>query len=177
MTSNVRIAAVAVAILAGGIISLTLILGVPNLAPAHGPFHGHGEGPCAMGGPEGPDGDFFPMPPYLHGMDLTDAQRDRLFAMFHAQMPAQRELGKAMAKARAELFKMSVSEQYDDAKAKTLAQTLAGQLAERERQHAQLDNQVYRLLTAEQRAQLAENVKMMEAGPRGGKGPKGEPGK
>lgn len=125
--------------------------------------HGRGEGPGPQGG-MGPDHGHPPMgemgagprPPFLHGVDLTEAQQDKVFAILHAQAPYLREQGKAAAKAHEALRAMGRAEQYDDAKAAALAKEAATAMANIALQHVRTEQKLLGVLSPEQRKKLAE---------------------
>lgn len=134
-------------------------------AEGHGPERGHEGRPGGRGmagpGPdhEGPGGPGMPPPlmaPFLHGIELTDAQQDKVFAILHAEMPYLREQHKAAMKAHEALRALSGSAQFDDAKAAALAQAGAQAMANIELQRARTEQKLLALLTPEQRKQLAE---------------------
>ena len=110
--------------------------------------HGRGmhEG---MGGMGGMDGGMR----MLRGLNLTEAQRDQVFNLMHKQAPAARERAKAIQKSRLELRNLSMSAQYDDARAKTLADSIAAATAEMALTRARTGQEIYKLLTPEQRKQ------------------------
>lgn len=89
----------------------------------------------------------------LRGLNLTEAQRDQVFSLMHKQAPAAREQGKAIQKARQELRTLAMSAQYDDARAKTLADSIAAATAEMALTRARTGQEIYKLLTPEQRKQ------------------------
>jgi Spy/CpxP family protein refolding chaperone len=95
-----------------------------------------------------------PMPPFLYGVSLTEEQRDKLFDLMHAQIPALRAREKELRQSHEALLRLSLSGEFDDLKAKSLAEAGARALAEIALTRARLDHKVYRLLTAEQRQQL-----------------------
>ena len=104
-----------------------------GMAEGHGMEHGrggHGHGMHAgmggMGGMGGMDGGMR----MLRGLNLTGAQRDQVFSLMLKQAPAAREQGKAIQKARQELRTLAMSAQYDDARAKTLADSIAAATAQ-----------------------------------------------
>jgi Spy/CpxP family protein refolding chaperone len=143
--------------------------GAPPFAqggPGYAGSEGHGErGPGGPGmGPRGPEGmpPIFGAPPFLHGLDLSEAQQDKVFAILHAQAPYLREQDKAAMKARKALHDMAHATQYDDAKAASLAQAGAQALANIELQQVRTEQKLLAVLTPEQRKQLAERL---EAGP------------
>jgi len=96
------------------------------------------------------------MPPYLHDIELTEAQQDRLFALMHEQAPLEREKMKAAFKAMEELHRLAESDHFDVAKARLLAETHAQALGQMVMMHVELDAKVRAFLTPEQRKQLDE---------------------
>lgn len=149
----------------------------PAVAAAHGGaqcgMDGHPEG-HHDGRPDGrPDGPGMPgpgmmpplpapfgmpagEPPFLHGLALSEAQQDKVFAILHAEMPYLRDQHKAAAKAHEALRAMADGAQYDDAKAASLSQAAAQAMANIELQHARTEQKLLALLTPEQRKQLGE---------------------
>ena len=95
-------------------------------------------------------------PMHPHGLKLTDAQQDKLFALHHAAEPAQRERDKAIRRAHDGLRELAESSRFDDAKAAALAQTLGQAIAAEELDHAREQAQFLALLTPEQRATLQD---------------------
>lgn len=111
----------------------------------------HGDGPGMMhGGHPGM------MPPQLRGLNLTDAQRDKIFEIMHAQMPQMREQAKATAQAADALRKLAASPDYDEAKARAAADALGKASADMALARAATERKVYEVLTPEQRKQMAE---------------------
>lgn len=106
-----------------------------------------------LGGPGMAGGE----PPVLRGVDLSEAQQDKVFAILHAEAPYVREQLKAGGKAQEALHAMSAGGQFDDAKAAALAQAGAQAMANLALQHIRTDQKLLALLTPEQRKQLAED--------------------
>lgn len=106
----------------------------------------HG-GPMDMGAP---------VPPFLHGIELSEAQQDKIFDILHNLAPQMRERAKAAGKARQELHTLATSQNYDEARAKSLIDTLARTQADMMLMHMRADRQILALLTPEQRQQLDE---------------------
>lgn len=140
--------------------------GGPPRAPMHAPMHGtpgdarddEGDGPRGPGRP-GPHGPAFGMPgdvPFLRGVDLTEAQQDRIFTILHGQVPYLREQHKAREKAERALFGLHGAAKYDDAAAVKLAQAAAQAMANITLQHLRTEQKVLAVLTAEQRKQVEE---------------------
>jgi len=95
-----------------------------------------------------------PMPPYLRGVQLNDGQRDQVFQIMHRAAPALRGKGQEAGQAQRALHELSLSANYDEAKAKTLADAGARAMAEIALMQAAIDNQIVRLLTPDQRKQI-----------------------
>ena len=135
-----------------------LLLCAPFLAHAEPPVtvdqpcmakmghHQHHDGP-AFGGHE-------PMPPFLRGVTLSEAQKDQIFELMHKQAPLMREKGRATHQAMEELRRLSFSSNYDDATAQKLARTAAEKQSEMALLRAQSDQKIIALLTPEQRKEV-----------------------
>ena len=93
------------------------------------------------------------LPPYLRGIELSEAQQDKVFAATHAQAPALREQQKIALKAHEQLRALAASSAYDDAKAGALASTAAQAMAKISLLQARLEQQLLAVLTPEQRQQ------------------------
>ena len=117
---------------------LAAALALPLASQAAGPA---GPGP-------GPHRDF------MHGMDLSEAQQDQVFTILHAQEPYVREQSRALRKAREALDGMGKADQYDDAKAASLAQAAAQAMSNLELQRVRTGQKLLGVLSAEQRKQL-----------------------
>jgi len=142
------------------------LLWSPMLALGPGPGVGPGPGPGGpvppgrggdapwsphgFGGPEGA----MPLLPSLSGLSLTEAQRDKVFAVLHGQAPLLREKSKIARRAQDELRALTISPQYDKAKAQSLADAGARALGELALVRADGEHQIYMALTDEQREQL-----------------------
>jgi protein CpxP len=97
-----------------------------------------------------------PTPPFLAGIDLSEAQRDKIFAITYAIMPSMREQEKLARHARIQLMDLGISGQYSEAKAKELANTIGKAEAELILLRTLSDSQIYELLNDEQRRELAD---------------------
>jgi Spy/CpxP family protein refolding chaperone len=115
--------------------------------------HDRGPGGHGPGGP-GPDMPFGRMP--LHGLKLTDAQQDKLFAIMHAQAPERREREKAIRKAHEALRELGRADKFDDAKAGALSRDLGQAVAAAALLQARTESQALAVLTPEQREQLRQ---------------------
>jgi Spy/CpxP family protein refolding chaperone len=155
-------------------IALTLLLlsacSMPLLALAQQESAPDGPPPRAMEGP--PPGSGFArgpgtpgLPSFLHGIELSEAQQDKVFAATYAQAPLLREQEKIAFKAHAQLRELAASSAYDDAQAGALASTAAQAMATISLLHARLEQQLLAVLTPEQRKQ-AQQRRDNRPGPR-----------
>ncbi|MGK5004481.1 Spy/CpxP family protein refolding chaperone [Janthinobacterium sp. LB2P70] len=96
------------------------------------------------------------LPPFLHGIELNEAQQDKIFAATYAQAPLLREQEKIAFKAHAQLRELAASSAYDDAKAGALANTAAQAMAKISLLQARLEQQLLAVLTPEQRQQAQQ---------------------
>src|SRR2546426_4797513 len=86
--------------------------------------------------------------------DLSDAQRDQVFKIFHDQSPAMHERMKAARAAREDLEKLALASAFDRERARAIADTEAKAIADMELLRAESMARVRQVLTAEQRAKL-----------------------
>lgn len=138
---RLRIAALSAALLAPfatGAHEPPLPPGMPHEGGAM-PRHGDGE---------------MPPPPFLRGIDLSQAQKDQLAAVMRAQAPQLREQHQAVADAHEALHALALSASFDEGRAAALAQKLGQAMAKAALQMARVDRQIVALLSAEQRQQI-----------------------
>lgn len=95
-------------------------------------------------------------PVFLHGVDLTEAQRDKLFELKHAQEPILREKAKVASKVQMELRHLVHMAGFDGARARSLADAHGMAMADIAMMHAQFESQVLAMLTPEQRKRIDE---------------------
>ena len=126
--------------------------GPDNGGPDRGPRARFGPPPFGGSGGPGMGG----RPPFMHGVELTEAQQDKVFAILHAEQPYLRDQGKAAAKAQEALHAMARADKYDDAKAAALSKEAATAMANIALQHVRTEQKLLAVLTAEQRKQQAE---------------------
>ena len=116
-------------------------------------------------------------PHYLRGLNLTVAQRDKVFGVMHAQAPGMREKAKAHLAAEEALRQLTAAPDYSEVKAWALADTLGKSVAEMALARTKTDRQIFDLLTAEQRKQLAEMKPGADGRHRQNDGPRDSGGK
>ncbi len=165
---SIRYTLIRVLLLAGLAAPFAAVAAHPGHAKNDAPSR-HGAPGCDIGSPPPPPfgaaltpGDA-PLPPFLHGLKLSEEQRDRIFAIQYEQMPRLRENAKAARKAMEELRSLAFSGKFDDEKAKALAETGARALVETTLLHSRADQQMIALLSAEQRQQMADMKARLDA--------------
>ena len=85
--------------------------------------------------------------PYLHGLDLSSAQDDQLFALNHAQAPVMRERHKQEKQLREELRATAQADKFDEGKAQQLADKAAKFEKEKVLAFARHEAKVFAILT------------------------------
>jgi Spy/CpxP family protein refolding chaperone len=91
------------------------------------------------------------VPHYLHGLVLTQAQQDQLFALRHEQAPVLREQQKERRALYQALREASQAPAFDDAKVQQIATGLANLEREQVLMRARNQAKIMALLTPEQR--------------------------
>jgi Spy/CpxP family protein refolding chaperone len=92
----------------------------------------------------------------LRGLDLTDAQREQVRAIFTEQAGALRERMQAARGAQQELRALALSPNFDSGRAREFADTAAKAQADLALMRAESMSKVVALLTPEQRAKLEQ---------------------
>jgi Spy/CpxP family protein refolding chaperone len=135
-------------------------------------LHAEPPGPLPMGGPGGSPG-FFPphggpfnggeqLPPFLIDLNLSESQRSQILEVFKTQGAGLREKFEARRKVDDELRRLALSADYNEDKAKTLADNSAKIAAEAALIHAKIDQAAFKLLTPQQQQQLKERMDKQE---------------
>lgn len=93
---------------------------------------------------------------WLRRLDLTQAQRDQVFKIFHDQAPALREHMQAARRAGQALRQLALSSGFDAARARALAEEQAKASAEVAFMRAESMSRVVAILTPEQREKLQQ---------------------
>jgi Spy/CpxP family protein refolding chaperone len=100
---------------------------------------------------------------WLRQLDLSEAQRDQVFKIFHDLAPAMREQMKVVRRTREELRQAATSANFDRARARQLSDTQAKAIGEMSFMRADSMSRVVAVLTPEQRTKLQQ---LRERGPR-----------
>ena len=141
----------------------------PGMMPPHPGMPG-GPGDMCMG-----DGPRPPMrgpqagglPSHLRGLDLSVAQQDRIQEIQCGLMSKLRPQTEDAERARHALRELTMSDAYDEAKAKCYAEVAGAAMTRLALEQARADQAVFQVLTAEQKARLKErgNCPMPGFGP------------
>jgi len=90
----------------------------------------------------------------MRGLDLTEAQKDKIFQLRHDLEPKMREQMKAAQAADQALRDMMDKGEYDAGKVKTLTEQRAAAMSQMAQMKFANQNEVYGLLTDEQKTEL-----------------------
>jgi len=101
----------------------------------------------------GPGGDFHHM---LKQLDLTSAQHDQVKAIFEKEKPTLQPLMQQMRQNHQAMKALESSGPFDEAKTRALATQNAQVMIELEVAHARTRSEIMQILTADQKAKLAE---------------------
>jgi Spy/CpxP family protein refolding chaperone len=112
-------------------------------------FGGPGFGGLEMGGPGHLRG-------LMRALDLNDEQRDKIFDLMYAQVPAARDKLKELRTGHDALHEATVAKNYDPAKVRELANAQAKMIADLIVMKTETFNKAYALLTPEQQKKVAE---------------------
>lgn len=107
-------------------------------------------------------------------LDLTEEQKDKIFAVRHAAMPELREAMKEVRTAKRELRALAQSGDFEVAKAEELAKKFATAQAHASLSSAKMQAEVVAVLTPEQRAKAQELRSQRGEGHRGGRSNRAE---
>jgi len=125
----------------------------PMSGMGRGGKHGHGAG---MMNDRGMMGGHGMMPRFLHGIDLTEEQQDKVFAILYPLMPGEREHHKAVRELKQQQKALTESANFDAGKLKKLLDAEAKAHAEHKLELAKAHNKIFQLLTDEQKTTLAQ---------------------
>jgi periplasmic protein CpxP/Spy len=134
-------------------ISAALILAVAGAAIAQG-MHRHG----------GPDGDFNHMMGFFtRYLDLTTEQQTQVKAIWEKEKPSLEPLKTQMHQNREAMRTLEASGPFDENKTRALATQNAQSMIEMQVAHARIKAEMMQLLTADQKAKLAQFESKHEA--------------
>jgi len=105
--------------------------------------HGHG----------GPGGDFRHM---LKQLDLTSAQHDQVKAIWAKEKPTLQPLMQQMRQNHSAMSALEASGSFDEAKTRALATQNSQTMIELQVEHARIKSEIVQILTADQKAKLAQ---------------------
>ncbi|MDT5268114.1 MAG: hypothetical protein QOH49_300 [Acidobacteriota bacterium] len=140
-----------------GVLALAtgLMLTAVGFARQDGP-HGFGGPPPGGHGRGGPHGGGGGLGPLARDLNLTDAQKAQVKQITDSFEASTKPLREQLFKAGGGGPLEGLTDTFDEASARAAAQARAAVEVELEVAHARMMSQVYALLTAEQKAKLAE---------------------
>ena len=94
----------------------------------------------------------------LRGLKLSEVQRDKVFDVLHAQAPQLRANAKQRRAAVRELRMLTLNDNYDEVRAKALTDSLAQSIAQNAMIRSRSANEIYQVLTPEQRQLVQERL-------------------
>lgn len=106
-------------------------------------MHGHG----------GPDGDFHRM---LRHLDLTADQHAQVKAIWEKEKPTLQPLMQQMRQNHTAMNALQASGPFDEAKTRALATQNSQTMVELQVEHARMKSEIMQILTADQKAKLAQ---------------------
>ena len=151
-----------VAVLVGALMMLAAAMSFAQDGPQDGRRGGPGGPRGERGfGPRGPEGPGRPIP-FLRDLNLTDAQKAQVKQIVDSFEASTKELREKMRAIRGGEADVMRDGGFDEAAVRSAAQARAQVQVELEVAHARMLSQVYAVLTAEQKATLAERRQQFE---------------
>lgn len=106
-----------------------------------------------------------PLPPFMHGIELSEAQQDKLFAIMHAAAPSLRQQFKKLKNAEEQLQTLAQNQDSSNAALQSQADKLAKAQSEILLAHLQTERQIFTVLTAAQQQQARQQQQKMQMRP------------
>jgi Spy/CpxP family protein refolding chaperone len=142
INSKLTVLAASLALFAG--IAMAQDEAAPSGPRGHG-MHGHFMGGGELGLP-------------LHELNLTDDQKAQVKQIFQTEKPTMKPLMQQEMAAHQQLIQLVTSGSFDQSKAAAIAAQESLTHQQLEVEHAKIASQVYQLLTADQKAKVAEMI-------------------
>ncbi len=101
----------------------------------------------------------------VHGLKLSDTQESQIFNLIHAQAPRLHENEQLIRKNRKALIDLTPARNFDATKAEALSQAIGQAIASNLLIRAQTDQQIYQLLTTDQKKLWEERRKKFDNRP------------
>ncbi len=98
----------------------------------------------------------------LQGLNLSDTQRDQVFAIMHAQAPALRQHSKEVRSARQDLQRLALSGDLEDSRLRQAAQRASQAMSELAMLRTRTHHEVFKVLTPEQQTQLRARLEQRQ---------------
>lgn len=108
-------------------------------------------------GPHGPGGPFFgDFHHMLKQLDLTAEQQSQVKAIFEKEKPTLHPLMEQMRQNHSAMDALEANGQFDEAKTRALATQNSQIMVEVQVEHAKIKSEIMQILTADQKAKLAQ---------------------
>ena len=145
----------------GGMGAMAGMAGEESCMGKDGHKHGHHHGmmgEMGQGRMQAKDGKGF-MPPFLRGIDLTEAQQGKIKELTQKNFAEAQGKGEAMFKQHRALHDLAFAPKYNEAEAKRLANEIAQSQSEMMLNRVKLEQQIFATLTPEQQSKVSSNMK------------------
>lgn len=142
----------------GGMGAMAGMAGEESCMGKEGHKHGHHHGMMGEFGKQSKDGKGF-MPPFLRGIDLTEAQQGKIKELTQKNFAEAQGKGEAMFKQHRALHDLVFAPKYNEAEAKRLANEIAQSQSEMMLNRVKLEQQIFATLTPEQQSKVSSNMK------------------
>lgn len=99
----------------------------------------------------------------MRGLNLSDEQEAKVFKLTHSSQPLLHANDQVIRQTQKALMDLTHARDFDAATAESLSQTMAQAMASSLLIRAQTDQQIYQLLTSEQKKTLADQRNQLES--------------
>jgi periplasmic protein CpxP/Spy len=131
-----------------GVLAFTLVVGIGFAVAEDGPMHHHGMHDEFMGGPG--------MGFLMHELNLTEEQHAQIKQIIQNEKGTIHPLMQQEFQAHQQMMQLITSGSFDETKATTIASQEAQTHMQMEVEHAKIGSQIYQLLSADQKAKVAD---------------------
>jgi Spy/CpxP family protein refolding chaperone len=129
-----------------GVVAIALVAGITFAVAEEGPMHHHGMHGEFMGGMGFP----------IHELNLTEDQHAQIKQIFQNEKGNIHPLMQQQFQAHQQMMQLITSGSFDEAKATAIATQEAQTRIQMEVEHAKIGAQIYQLLSADQKAKVAD---------------------
>ncbi len=131
-----------------GVLAIALVVGIGFAVAEDGPMHHHGMHDQFMGGHD--------MGFLMHELNLTEDQHAQIKQIFQNEKGTIHPLMQQEFQSDQQMMQLITSGSFDEAKATAIASQEAQTHMQMEVEHAKIGSQIYQLLSADQKAKVAD---------------------